>query len=135
MPSFSPVIVSEVENILDTGLTETQVQAFITTSESLIKEVFSSSTIDDDLIHQITIWVSAHYIASTRTQQLRSAEAGGAKAEFQGSTGRLFQSTFYGQVALTLDHTGTLSELDRTNRRPLVFCAISTEETVGLTTN
>ena len=127
MPSFTDVTVSEVENILETGLTASQVQSFIDAAESLIHFEFENADITDDLVHQITIWVSAHYIASTRTQQLEAAEAGGAKATFQGSTGRLFQSTFYGQTALTLDPTGILSNLDRTNRRPIIFFAIATE--------
>ena len=127
MPSFTAVTPEEVKQILDTGdLTNDQILAFTTSADALIEEEFVNAVISDTLVHKLTIWVSAHFIAATAVQQLESAEAGGAKASFQGSTGRLFQSTFYGQMALSLDPTGILSNLDRTNRRPVQFCALAT---------
>jgi len=105
------VLVSDVKAILDTSLSDADIQAYITGSTALVTSVLGSSSLSDDLIMEITRWLTAHMIASTREQQLSSAGAGSAKAVFQGVTGMGLDSTLYGQQVKILDTTGAMAAL------------------------
>lgn len=105
------VTVDEVKEIIDTSLTDAQITAFITAANALVSESVTSTAIGTDQKKEIERWVTAHLIASTREQQLIEAKAGSASAKFQGQTGMMFKSTFYGQNALLLDSSNALARL------------------------
>ena len=104
--------VSRVKQILDTELTDENIEAYIGSAHVMLNSAFVGVSINSDLRLELETWVTAHMIASTREQQLSEASAGSAKAKFQGQTGLGLNSTFYGQVAKNMDTTGTLLRLD-----------------------
>jgi len=105
------VLPSDVKAIIDTTLTDAEVQAYIDGAQELVTSVLSGSTMTDNLLKEITRWLAAHMLASTREQQLASAGAGSAKAVFQGQTGIGLNGTMYGQHVKVLDYTGALAAL------------------------
>lgn len=57
-------------------------------------------------------WVSAHIYVMV-DQAYAQKSTGGASASFQGQTGMVFEATKYGQTALMLDTTGTLTVMSK----------------------
>jgi hypothetical protein len=103
---------SEVKEIIDTDLSDTIVNAYISGATALVDKVLEDDTeISDDLAEEIERWLAAHMIAATRERQLESASAGSASAKFQGVTGKGLESTLYGQMVLSLDPTGRFASL------------------------
>ena len=101
-----------VKQILETDLTDTELEAFISGATEVVTEVIGSDTsLSGDLKTEIERWLTAHMIASTREQQLSEAEAGPASAKFQGKTGLGLDSTMYGQTVKMLDATGKFAAL------------------------
>jgi len=106
------VTAAEVKLILDTDLDIDVINAFILGAYHSVNEVIGNdTTISDDLKKEIERWLSAHFIASTREQQISKAGAGGASVTYQGTTGRGLDSTMYGQQVLVLDTTGKFRNL------------------------
>lgn len=104
----------KIKEILDTSLTDTQINGFIAGATALVDEVLGDVTsISDTLKAEIERWLTAHMIASTREQQLQSAKAGSTGATYQGQTGKGLESTFYGQTAMRLDASGKLAALGK----------------------
>ena len=103
---------TEVKQILDTDLEDSVVDAYIIAANALVTEVIGSNTsLSDTLKEEIERWLTAHLMASTRVQQLKSGEAGGAKAVYQGVTAKGLESTFYGQQVMVLDASGSFAAL------------------------
>lgn len=103
---------TEVKQIIDTSLTDAQIDAFIAGATELVTEVIgSNTTLADALKEEIERWLTAHMIASTRERQLVSGGAGGATAVYQGKTAMGLDSTLYGQTVKTLDATGSFAAL------------------------
>jgi len=105
---------TEVKAILTTTLSDSDIQAFIDGATAVVDQSSVSTTLATTLVKEITRWLAAHMIASTREQQLSSAGAGSAKAVFQGVTGMGLDSTMYGQHVKVLDSTGILASLGKT---------------------
>lgn len=103
---------TEVKQILATDLDDTIVDAFIVGANALVTEVIGNNTsLTDILKEEIERWLTAHLIASTRERQLKSGEASGAKAVYQGTTGKKLESTLYGQQVMLLDASGSFAAL------------------------
>ena len=121
------VTVADIKAILDTSLEDVPINAFIASANALVTNKIAVATVTqtDDQLKEIERWLAAHFIASTREQQLQKAKAGSAVSEFQGITGKGLAATFYGQNALLLDISGTLSELGK----PMAsISAVTTED-------
>ena len=97
----------EVKKILDTGLDNSEIEAYISGATELVSATLGSGV--TDLKKEIVRWLTAHMIASTREQQLSEAGAGSARAKFQGETGLGLDSTHYGQQVKILDTSGKLA--------------------------
>ncbi len=107
---MSRTSIAEVKEILDTSLSDSIIEGFISgANESITATVGSDSSISSDLKKELERWLSAHFLASTREQQLSDAKAGPAQATYQGKTGMQLDSTFYGQTVKVMDPTGKLS--------------------------
>jgi len=101
-----------VKQIIDTDLTDTEIEAFIAGATEVVTEIVGSDTsLSSDLKTEIERWLTAHMIASTREQQLSKAKAGPAEATFQGKTGLGLDGTMYGQTVKVLDTTGKFAAL------------------------
>ena len=108
------VTVDEVKNMLDnTQLSDTIIGGYITSGNIFITENLGSSGLSDDVLKEIERWTVCHMIASTRDRRSASEAAGSAKITYYDVFGSGFKSTDYGQMALTLDNTGTLAALGK----------------------
>lgn len=105
------VTAAEVIEILDTSLTGTDVLPFVTSANIFVTASLTGKGLSDDNLKEIERWVCAHMVASTKERQSKKEEAGGAKIEYAGYWGQGLSGTSYGQMAITLDPTGTLSSL------------------------
>jgi hypothetical protein len=105
---------TEVKQIIDTDLEDPVVEAYITSANTLVGEVFDdSSSVSEDSKKEIEKWLAAHFIACTREQQMQSAKAQTAEVEYQGKTYTGLYATFYGQQAVMLDPSGKLATLGK----------------------
>lgn len=105
------VAVSDVEDIIDTDLTDGQINAFINTAHRFIQANLLGVGLSADILTQIELWLAAHFLA-IRDQRVESESVGGEwSAKYQGKTAMGFQATLYGQQALTLDSSGTLASV------------------------
>jgi hypothetical protein len=62
-------------------------------------------------------WLAAHYYASAPDQAKESRTTGRASAKYQGKTGMYLESTKFGQMAVTLDHSGCLVAIASQTRK------------------
>ncbi|WP_455448306.1 hypothetical protein [Natrinema thermotolerans] len=67
------------------------------------------SEVRDDVVTQL----AAHLVASGPERQVSSAGEGGGNVSFEGETGEGLSGTTYGQLAVTLDPTGSLAGADK----------------------
>jgi hypothetical protein len=71
------------------------------------KAAGSDTPLTEAELELIERWLSAHSYAMS-DQPYSSKSTGGASASFQGQTGKYLEATKYGQMAVTLDRSGTL---------------------------
>ena len=93
---------ADVKPIIDTDLSDSDIQQFIDDAYDIITSIFSK---DKPVLQR---WLAAHLIATTRTRQIDEGEAGPASVKYAGKTGMGLNSTTYGQQAMALDYTGKL---------------------------
>lgn len=89
------------------------VNKYIDTANSLVNKVSSNdsdSLLDDSDLELIERWLAAHCYAH-HDQLYQNKSTGRASGTYQGRTEFMFKSTQYGQMALVLDVTGYLAEL------------------------
>ena len=116
-----PATPADVRLILETDLTDPELDAFIAAAASII----TSSGMDDADCHtdasitQVHIWLSAH-LAYVRAGAI-SSETIGDSQESQRNPGVLLtglESTYYGQTARNLDCSGILAT---TGKEAVIF--------------
>lgn len=91
------------------------VNKYIDTANSLVNKVSSNdsdSLLSSSDLELIERWLAAHCYAH-HDQLYQQRSTGGASGSFQGQTEFMFKSTQYGQMALVLDVTGYLAELQQ----------------------
>lgn len=99
----------EVKEILDTDLSDTVIDTFISCATEVITNVLGTdTTLSEEMKRNIELWLSAHLIAATREQQIQKAGVGGANVTYQGMTGKGLEATLYGQHVLAMDTTGKM---------------------------
>jgi hypothetical protein len=59
----------------------------------------------------VETWLAAHFYAQY-DPQYTSRSTGGASGSFQGQVGKHLESTWWGQQAILLDHSGCLQKLN-----------------------
>lgn len=106
-----PIDPAKVQEIMDTELTVEQIAPYVTGANVFVEGTLVGKGLSDDLLAQLEIWITAHMIALSRERTAKSEEAGGAKIVYAGEWGQMFSATSYGQMALTLDTSGTLQTL------------------------
>ncbi len=114
---MSRVSASEVLEIMDIDLAEAQVTPYITSASVFVDEALLGKGLADNTLKEIERWLSAHMIALSRERTAQSEEAGGAKIVYAGDWGTDLNATSYGQMAKTMDTTGTLAELGKGKRQ------------------
>lgn len=120
--SGSRITVADLIEIFDTELTESQLGAFVNSAHYLIQANLLSSGLGNDILTEIHKYLAAHF-ASLRDQRIESERVADVSMKYQGKTDMYFESTFYGQMALTLDSSGKLANL---HLKPATFQVFET---------
>ena len=103
---------TEVKQIIETDLSDAIVNAYIAGATELVTQALGTdTTLSTALLEEIERWLTAHMISITRERQLKSGEAGGAKAVYFGMDGSGLDASTYGQMVKTLDSTGKMAAL------------------------
>lgn len=100
---------NEIKAIMpDSEMTDIQITGYITSVDVIVTNLFNGVTIGADLLKEIERWLVAHAIASTAERMAKKESAGDASIEYAGTFGSGLYSTSYGQMAVSIDNTGTL---------------------------
>ena len=104
---------AEVKLILDdTSLSDGIIDSFITSANLFVTNALASTSLGATTLADIERWITAHLVSYTRDRQAKKEEAGSAKIEYTGNfNGKGLLGTSYGQMAVSLDTTGTLEEI------------------------
>jgi hypothetical protein len=104
--------IARVKAILETDLTDAEITGFIEGATALMAVAFSGdTTLGEALRAEIERWLTAHFMACTRVQQIKEAKAGPTSVKYQGYTSYGLNATHYGQSVRLLDTTGKLYAL------------------------
>jgi len=107
------VDVEDVKDVLDTGLTDEQINAYI--NMAYYRTIPLATNLGNcggsAALASIQALLAAHFIATTREPQLESESiAGEASVRYRGKTDMGLNATTYGQQALALDCSGLLAK-------------------------
>lgn len=105
-----------VAEIFDTDLTPAQLNAFINTAHTVVQNNLLNKGLNEETLTQIELWLSAHYACVLDPRVERESVGREWSATYQGKTDKGFESTFYGQHALTLDSSHTLTKLGKVKK-------------------
>lgn len=123
---MSRVTAAEVLTIMDNvELADPIVEAYISGAEAFIAENLSGTNLAESTLKEIERWLSAHLIAISRERQSKKESAGKAAIEYAGAWGEGLKMTSFGQTAIALDSTGTLSNL---SMKQITFFAIPSNQ-------
>ena len=106
---------AEVKELIDTDLTEEQINPFLEDANLLVSAVCGSEGYSNDLMKRIECWLAAHFVA-IRDPRIAKEKIGDADATYQGKTGLGLQHTSYGQQVMILDHHGKLAEVSEARK-------------------
>ena len=85
---------------------------FITAADIVIDDHAAIAALSDATTKEISRWLAAHF-TSIMDKRVASEKAGSVSQDFQYKLGLNFQVTMYGQQAMMLDSSGTLSRLNK----------------------
>ena len=104
----------DVKEIIDTTISDTQLEAFINAATVTINSLLGSLIeLSQDQLFEITRWYCAHLLSCTKERQIMKENIGDTGATYSGSTGKGFSATLYGQQCLLFDVTGTLTRYEQ----------------------
>lgn len=103
----------EVREIIDVPSSLT-LTPFIRIAHRVVEDhLFNNAAVTNSLstetLKEIELWLAAHF-AAIRDQRRGQENIGKASVGYQYWVGKDLRNTMYGQQALVLDHTGTLSK-------------------------
>jgi hypothetical protein len=118
--------VDKVTEILDnTTLDEDVITSFINSANVFVTDTLAGKGLSAVILAEIERWLAAHMIASTRERTAKEEGAGGAKIVYSGEWGSGLLSTSYGQTAVIMDTSLTLSALAKGKQKASVFAVTS----------
>lgn len=105
------VTTAEVEEIIDTDLTDGRITVCIDTAHNLVETQCVGNDLSDDTLKSIERWLSAHFVAVVEPRITRE-KADVVGASYMHKVDLYLASTVWGQQAMLLDTSGNLSELN-----------------------
>ena len=102
-----------VKEIIPTDLADDVVLTnMIDTANLFVDTHIAASGLTDAILTKIELYLAAHFVALTEERGgLLESEFGDAREQYADVYGKGFGSTRFGQLALSLDSTGTLAGL------------------------
>lgn len=102
---------SDVQNIMDTDVSTTKIDAIIEDANALVTDILGDdTTLSTAQLTTIEKWLTAHFIAIGLDQQAQAEGTGDAKITYQGKTGMGLDATYYGQQVKVFDTTGKMAQ-------------------------
>lgn len=91
---------------------DVELRIHIESANSIIEYLYANCAafrgMTEAAITIVETWLAAHYYAQ-KDPAYSSKSTGGASGSFQGQVAMYFESTWYGQKAMELDHSGCLA--------------------------
>jgi hypothetical protein len=108
---------ADVKAIIDTALTEDELNPFLTAANVLVSAVVGNEGYTEQHLREIERWLAAHLIA-IRDPRLMSQKIGDADAVYAGFAqfGKGLEFTSYGQQVLLLDTHARFAALQNAKR-------------------
>lgn len=125
---MSRVTAAEVKEVIETEVTDSVVEAYILYAATIVDDYLSDSSLTASALKEIERYLTAHAISVSTARQAIGQEVGPVKQKFSDIFGTGFNSSTYGQMAMSLDSTGTLAELSSTKKRPVIKAVKETHE-------
>lgn len=104
------VTATEVLEIIDTTLEESEIDVFINTANLLTNSYLGDSSLSEELLTEIEKYLSAH-ILSVKDQRVKAEKIDVLSFTYTGTFGTGLKNTQYGQMAILLDTTGILGDI------------------------
>jgi len=115
MPDDRDISVLLVREIINTNLTDGQVEGAISTAIVLTENRLQNTSIDRKLMIEIQRWLAAHFCSltdpSTRVETEKISEASVSYSSIDNANNDGIMSTRWGRTAASLDPTGALTKL------------------------
>ena len=110
------VTATAVKEVVQTNIDDDVITSnHIDTANLLVTEHLAASGLSDALLAKIELYLAAHYVALTEEGGgLTRSKLGDADESFANIYDQGLRSTRFGQAALALDSTGTLSAVAQT---------------------
>ena len=99
-----------VKEIVTTNMTD--LTAFITAANLIVTDKLSSSGLSAATLTEIERWLAAHFVVC-KERQPTSKRIGETEESYNWNTNTGLLRTTYGQAAIALDTTGTLSKIGK----------------------
>ena len=111
------VTATTVREIISTQLSDDVInENHIDTANIFVTEYLAASGLSDNMLEKIELYLAAHYVALTEEGgALTRDKLGDADTSYANIYAEGMRSTRFGQAALALDTTGTLSGLTTSN--------------------
>lgn len=106
--SHTNATASQVQEVLDTSLTSSEIDPFLSAAQRIVTDVLEGEGYADDTLTEIERWLGAHF-AAMRDQRVTSERVGTAQFDYEGTTGMGLDATRYGQQVQLLEHQGLLA--------------------------
>ena len=120
------IIEDDVRAVLPTSLEDKDILVYISTANALVTNELGESGLGSLILKDIERYLTAHFIAFTRERMGTRERLGDAEITYAGKFGEELMATPWGQIAATLDTTGTLRAM---GKRRVTFKAITSFET------
>lgn len=105
------VTTDEVEEIIDTRLSEARITVCIETASNLVDTQCEGEGLSDTTLKSIERWLAAHFVAVVEPR-IEREKADVVSASYVHSVDLYLASTVWGQQAMLLDTSGNLSDLN-----------------------
>ncbi len=105
------VTASEVKVIIDTSLSDGDVDSFINSANIMVNNILGDEDLNEDLLTEIEKWYTAHLIAVSRDRQAQSETVDNASIRYAGQYGTNLNMTSYGQTVKQLDTSGRMAKV------------------------
>lgn len=105
--------ISEVKQIISTSLVDGDITAMIDFANRWLNVINWKVTLTEAELKDIETWLTAHFISVSKEKATVKEKVGEASVEYVNEFAMNLASTLYGQTALLLDTSGTLSSLSK----------------------
>ena len=109
--------IATVKLYMETDATDPQITEYIALGSSDVDTAAAQSTkfaaLGSTVLTQIETLLACHYTASLRDRRAETVKEGKTEVKWQGSAGKAYDATHFGQMALSRDPTGTLKAISK----------------------